>query len=182
MSPTKPSVVIVPGSFSPDFFYFDVVNKLREYGYETQVQNLPSASRLPPQQPATMYEDADFFRGVIEELADQGKDVVVVTHSYGGLVGSEAAKGVIKADREAAGKPGGLVKLVFLTSVVPPPGVSLGGQMGDTVPTTLELEVGWSQSCPSWPKKSTNPQVGYWVHASDQIRRGRQRMLLRPAD
>ncbi|KIV88506.1 hypothetical protein PV10_08187 [Exophiala mesophila] len=140
MSATKPSVVIIPGSFSPDYFYFDIVKKLQEYGYEAQVKNLPSASRLPPEQPATMYEDADFFRGLVEQLADQGKDVVLVTHSYGGVVGSEAAKGVLKTDREAAGKPGGLVKLVYLTSVVPEPGVSLGGQMGATLPTTIEIE------------------------------------------
>jgi pimeloyl-ACP methyl ester carboxylesterase len=141
MSPTKPSIVIIPGSFSPDSFYFETVDKLREYGYETIVKNLPSASRAPPEKAATMSEDADYFRAVVEKLADEGKDVVLVTHSYGGVVGTEAARDVLKTERQAAGKPGGVVRLVYVTSVVPTPGNSLRSLMGDLVPSFIEVEV-----------------------------------------
>ncbi|KAK5054496.1 hypothetical protein LTR84_001387 [Exophiala bonariae] len=140
MAQSKPSIVIIPGSFSPDYFYFDTVDKLREYGYEAIVKNLPSASRLPPEKAATLYEDADYFRGVAEKLADEGKDVVFVTHSYGGVVGSEAARDVLKTQRQAAGKTGGIVRIVYVTSVVPPVGTSLRGLMGDLLPSYLEVE------------------------------------------
>ena len=134
-------MVVIPGSFSPDYFYFEIADKLREYGYEAIVKCLPSASRSAPEKPATMYDDADYFRSVIEALADEGKDVVVVTHSYGGVVGTEAARGVIKEDRQAAGKPGGIIRIVYVTSVVPTPGNSLRSLMGDLVPSFIEVEV-----------------------------------------
>ncbi|KEF56427.1 uncharacterized protein A1O9_08008 [Exophiala aquamarina CBS 119918] len=143
MCATKPTIVIIPGSFSPKSFYFTTVDKLREYGYEALVNDLPSASRLPPEEAATMYEDADYFRAVAEKLADEGKDVVFVTHSYGGVVGTEAAKGIVKTDRQAAGKPGGIIRLVYVTSVVPSPGNSLRSLMGDLVPSFIEVEGGF---------------------------------------
>ncbi|KIX04502.1 uncharacterized protein Z518_05372 [Rhinocladiella mackenziei CBS 650.93] len=136
----KPSIVVVPGSFSPASFYIPIVNKLRENGYEAMVENLPSASRSPPEAPATMEEDAAFFHDVFEKLADQGKDVVVVTHSYGGVPGTEATRGLAKAERAEAGKPGGISRLVYLTSVVPPPGNSLQDLMGDLVPSFIQFE------------------------------------------
>lgn len=147
MSQAKPSIVIIPGSFSPETFYFETADKLREYGYETIVKDLPSASRVPPEKGASMYEDADYFRAVVEKLADEGKDVVLVTHSYGGVVGTEAAKDVLKTERKAAGKPGGVVRLVYVTSVVPTPGNSLRSLMGDLVPSYIEIEVSlWGQN------------------------------------
>lgn len=139
---SKPAIVIIPGSFSPAYFYNDIVEKLRHDGFEAIVQDLPSASRSRPEKPATMQDDAAFFRDVAERLADQGKDVVFVMHSYGGVVGTEASKGVSKKERKEAGKDGGLVRLVYLTAVVPTPGNSLGDLMGSLLPSYLKIDVG----------------------------------------
>ncbi|KAK4943610.1 hypothetical protein LTR10_016905 [Elasticomyces elasticus] len=137
---SKPSIVIVPGSFSPAYFYSDIVDKLRRDGFDAIVEELPSASRSPPEKAATMQDDAAVFRDVVEKLADQGKDVVFVTHSYGGMVGTEASKGISKKERKEAGKEGGLVKLVYLTSVVATPGKSIGELMGSSLPTFFEVD------------------------------------------
>jgi pimeloyl-ACP methyl ester carboxylesterase len=137
----KPSIVWVPGSFTLGSFYDNVAGHLRELGYEVIVKQLPSASRVPPEKPATMYEDALYYRAMVELLADQGKDVVLVTHSYGGVVGSEAARNVLKTEREKQGKPGGLIRLVFVTSVIPAVGGSLKGLMGELVPSYLAVGV-----------------------------------------
>jgi len=93
----RPSIVIVPGSFSPPSFYAAVAENLRRNGYEAIVGALVSASRVPPAPAATMDEDAVYFRGIVSGLADEGKDVVILTHSYGGVVGTEAAQGYAKA-------------------------------------------------------------------------------------
>jgi len=140
---TKPTVVIVPGSFSHAYFYDAVVDKLHENRFETIVGNLPSASRSPPEPAATMAEDAAFFHDIVEKLADQGKDVVLVTHSYGGVVGTEASKALSKSERREAGKEGGIVRMVYLTSVVPTPGNSLADLMGTLLPTYLKVDVSW---------------------------------------
>lgn len=140
-STAKPAFVIVPGSFSPASFYDDLVAALRENGYETLIETLPSSARAPPDPPATMEEDAALFHGIVEKLADQGKDVVIVTHSYGGVPGTECSKGLSKAERKEAGKPGGIARFVYVTSVVPPPGISSGDLMGDHLPSFLQVEV-----------------------------------------
>jgi len=142
-SVSKPAIVIVPGSFSPASFYTDVVDALQASGFEAIVETLPSSARSPLRQEkaATMEEDAAFFHDIAEKLADEGKDVVIVTHSYGGIPGTECSKGLSKAERQAASKTGGISRLVYVTSVVPAPGKSLKDLMGDLVPSSIKFEV-----------------------------------------
>ncbi|ETI22432.1 hypothetical protein G647_06507 [Cladophialophora carrionii CBS 160.54] len=138
----KPVFVIVPGSFSPAPFYADVVDALRSHGYEAIVETLPSSARSPRrgEKAATMQDDTDLFRDIVEKLADQGKDVVIVTHSYGGIPGTECSKGLSKEERKAAGKAGGISRFVYVTSVVPTPGNSLKDLMGELVPSFINIE------------------------------------------
>jgi pimeloyl-ACP methyl ester carboxylesterase len=121
---SKPAILLIPGSFSHAGMYYPLQDAIQAQGYECFVNNAPSASRNPPEEPATLEDDAVFFRGLIEKLADQGKDVVVVAHSYGGIIATEAAKGAAKADRQASGKQGGIVKIVYLSAIVLPEGGS----------------------------------------------------------
>jgi pimeloyl-ACP methyl ester carboxylesterase len=123
-----------------------------------------------------MADDAAFFHGIVEELADQGKDVVLVTHSYGGVVGTEASKGLSKSERTEAGKDGGLVRLVYLTSVVPTPGNSLGDLMGTLLPTYIKIDVSWKPAIPSWSKFDV--KTGR-VHETRTIRGKREADILR---
>ncbi|OBT68770.1 hypothetical protein VE03_02076 [Pseudogymnoascus sp. 23342-1-I1] len=128
---TKPTILIVPGSFSAASAYDTLINALHALSYPAVVSDLPSASRLPPAPAASMADDAAHFHGIAESLADEGRDIVIVTHSYGGIPGTEAAKGLAKTDREAEGKKGGVVRLVYLTSIVPPVGGSLISTLGE---------------------------------------------------
>lgn len=127
---TKPTILIVPGSFSAAAHYDTLIAALHALSYPAVVSDLPSASRLPPAPAASMADDAAHFHGIAESLADEGRDIVIVTHSYGGVPGTEAAKGLGKADREAEGKKGGVVRLVYLTSIVPAVGGSLISTLG----------------------------------------------------
>jgi pimeloyl-ACP methyl ester carboxylesterase len=160
----KPAIVIVPGSFSPASFYADVVDALGSYGYEVIVETLLSSARSPlrGEKAATMQEDADLFHDIVERLADQGKDVVLVTHSYGGIVGTECSKGLSKEERKALGKTGGISRFVYVTSVVPTPGNSLKDLMGDLLPPFLTVEV--SLQIEFWLRISR--KIDWWNRAS----------------
>jgi pimeloyl-ACP methyl ester carboxylesterase len=136
-----PVIVIVPGSFSSASLYYPLVNLLQKQGYEATVGELPSASRNPTEQAATVDDDAAYFQAIIEKFADQSKDVVIVTHSYGGIPGTQSAKGLLKKERCEDGKTGGVIKIVYLTSVVPEEGQSLQDAMGDLVPDYIKVEV-----------------------------------------
>ena len=127
---SKPSIVIIPGSFSFASSYYELVDEIQQLGCEAFVNNLPSATRNPPEQPASLHDDAVFFRSIINDLADQGKNVIVLGHSYGGVVAIESVEGLGAVDRKARGLGGGVVRLVFLAAVVPIRGVSTKDELG----------------------------------------------------
>ena len=54
-----------------------------------------------------------------------GKTVILAMHSYGGLPGAAAAKGLSQRERSAAGRPGGIIGLVFISAVLAHDGQSL---------------------------------------------------------
>ena len=76
-------ILVIPGSFSTAQMYYSMLNSVETLSPSTTtyVANLPSAIRNAPEPAATLADDASFFRGVIEKLADQGKDVILVAHS-----------------------------------------------------------------------------------------------------
>lgn len=141
MSQSKPSIIIVPGSFSLPEFYDAVTDRVASKGYEIKAIRLRSTEKL--QQPATMYDDAAAIASEVAALVDQGKEVILVAHSYGGVPASESIKGLAKT--EDSGKAGGIVNLAYLTAVVPELGASSADVLAD-IPTEnrveLQLEVG----------------------------------------
>jgi predicted alpha/beta hydrolase len=124
----KPSILLVPGSFVPSYLYQPILDSVSREGYEIRGLHLPSIGRSSLQgreSPApTMYDDAEFIAEEAGKLADQGKDVVVIGHSYGGVPVSQSPKRLGKAERNAQGKTGGIVRLAYITSLVPAIGKS----------------------------------------------------------
>ena len=87
-----------------------------------------------------MYADAAFIAQEIEKLADEGKDVILIGHSSGGVPLSESTKGLGKEEREKEGKKGGVVRLGYLTALVPPVGTSAAGVLAG-VPEEFRLNL-----------------------------------------
>jgi hypothetical protein len=79
-----------------------------------------------------MYDDAKFIHDFITELSDDGKEVIILAHSYGGCPASESLKGLTKNERTAVGKSGGVVRVAYLTAVVP----KVGENTVETVSTS----------------------------------------------
>ena len=129
-----PTVVIVPGSYTSSLSYYDLIKHI-QYLYPTLpeplVYDLPSASSGPPLPPPTLYDDGNYFAARISELADTGADIVLFAHSYGGAVAREAVKGFSKEERTTQGKKGGVVRMIYLSAVIPPPGQSLSDVASD---------------------------------------------------
>lgn len=91
-----------------------------------------------------MYEDAAFIAKHATALADEGKDVLILTHSYGGVPGTESVKGLSKSERQKQGKKGGIVRLAYMTSLTPAVGVAAAGLQADsglqeTVPFDIDV-------------------------------------------
>jgi alpha-beta hydrolase superfamily lysophospholipase len=119
MTSEKPEIVFVQGSFQTPLVYNNVVTGLRDLGYSVTLPPRPSCSDVNDDDfpTRTLTDDASAVTKFIEQLAEDGKMVVVVMHSYGGIVGSEAIpESLSYAGRQARGQKGGVIHLVFYTA------------------------------------------------------------------
>ncbi|KAI0901463.1 alpha/beta-hydrolase [Annulohypoxylon nitens] len=122
----KPSIILIPGSFAIPELYNNIIDIITAKGYDFKVLHLPSVAWKdgPRGTPPTMYDDAAFIAKEVTGLADEGKDVVLIGHSYGGIPVSQSTKGLTKAERQKQGKKGGIIRLAYMTALVPPLGSS----------------------------------------------------------
>lgn len=74
-----------------------------------------------------MQDDAAFIASEISKYADEGKDVVLIAHSYGGRPATESTKGLGKVDRQRQGHSGSLVRLAYISCIILPIGESDAG-------------------------------------------------------
>lgn len=134
MATPKPVIVFVPGAFSRPSDYDLVSNPLRDTGYEVHVVHHPSSPDVLIDPTPSMYDDADKIHRLVETLADEGKDVLVVMHSYGGLPGTQACEGLSRTQRLRASKPGGIVRLLYVGAAIAPVGSSMAGILRTEMP------------------------------------------------
>jgi hypothetical protein len=118
MATQPPTLVLIPGSFNLISSYTTVINKFASFGHSIHAIDLRTVGKKPGP-PPTMYDDAAFINSEVGKLADEGKDIVLMGHSYGGIPVSEGLKGVSKKEREACGKKGGVVRVAYLAALVP---------------------------------------------------------------
>lgn len=120
-----PTIVLVPSSFcSASLTWNAVVDALFSAGHHDVVAvDLPSVSPPSSLPGKNMTDDANHIRGVIEAIANKGREVVLVMHSYGGIPGTQSLSGVTRHERRNAaggndkGK-GGVVRLVYASSLL----------------------------------------------------------------
>jgi pimeloyl-ACP methyl ester carboxylesterase len=140
---SKPTVVLIPGAWHVAEHYSLLTPCLNDAGYETLPLTLPSSGSDPAIPDFT--PDVEEVRRNVIPLLDAEKNVIVVMHSYGGIPGSSAMKGLSKTDREAVGKPGGVTALVYLCAWMLDEGVSMfqggGGRGGKAGPSSFKIEV-----------------------------------------
>lgn len=111
---SKPIFVCVPGASHSHLIWEPLKRALAFHGYTTVPLALPSVGGNPPTY--DFNEDVQAIRNLVTEISDSGSDVIVVLHSYSGLPGGEALRGLSKVERQQRGLKGGVVRLVFIMS------------------------------------------------------------------
>lgn len=134
------TVVIVPGSFFPASGYDNQVASLAAAGITAKVVSLPSVGPRA-EGAATMTDDVNEIVRVVEPLLDAGTEVVLLTHSYGGIPGTQSMQHISKKSREAAGKAGGVETIIYLTSLILPVGSSNTDVMGKEIGERTVIKV-----------------------------------------
>ena len=111
------TVVLVPGAFHVDASMNILAAKIEQRGYNTRTWGLKTVNKPH----VSVREDAHALaNGLLKPLIEeQGKDVVLLLHSYAGFPGSAAIAGLAKADRVAKGQQGGVIGLIYQSAFVP---------------------------------------------------------------
>lgn len=143
----QPAIVIVHGAWHIPAHYQEVVDQVNQKGYaDVHCPRLPSATEtLPLPVTANLEHDTATIQSTIKSLVDDGRDVVVLMHSYGGVAGNNAMDGLLAPQRKALKLPGGVVHLVYMAAFVQPAGSRLvdpfNGQMMPWLDEDVQNEI-----------------------------------------
>jgi pimeloyl-ACP methyl ester carboxylesterase len=141
--PVKPTVLLIQGSFQHSLVYTPLVECLVAKGYPAVYPALPSCTNISnPGFPSTnLVDDALAMRLELIRLIEyESKTVVVVMHSYGGLVGSEAiSEDLTMESRKQRGLNGGVVHLFFFAAFLLEPGQSISSVFGESPNNDIQV-------------------------------------------
>ena len=116
------------------------ISKLATPGYKCIASPSPPSSR-----PNTAVKDLqpvfDALRAAVLQEADAGDVIMVVGHSWSGLIVSGGLEGLRAEERRNDGKEGGVIKLALLSAIVPPENVSLIQAFGGEPPDRYDVKV-----------------------------------------
>lgn len=118
---SKPTLVFIPGLWEGPTVFADVLHILdTEHDYLTHV--LPLISTGTNGSTAKTYsDDVAAIRTAIHYLVDiKGQELLLIMHSAGGYIGSDAIQDFGLPFRKSHGLAGGVRKLVFLTGALMP--------------------------------------------------------------
>ncbi|EGD95979.1 hypothetical protein TESG_03441 [Trichophyton tonsurans CBS 112818] len=114
-----PTLVFIPGAWHKPTCFEKITNILSERNFKCVLVTLPSTQGSPE---ATFKDDLDAARTAISDETTQGRDVVVLAHSYGGMVGNSAIKGFTRPQdsptdqgQQSSG-PGYIIGLILIAS------------------------------------------------------------------
>ncbi|KAH8890546.1 alpha/beta-hydrolase [Thozetella sp. PMI_491] len=110
--------VIVPGGCTPSTLFNDFRDFAKSQGVEVVAVKLPSVGRRLGQPGPTNGDDVKAICEVAEPLLDEGKDVIIVTSSLGGVVGTQCLEFLSYPARSSLGKKGSVDKIIYVTSMV----------------------------------------------------------------
>lgn len=124
-----PTVVFTPGAWHGTWAFDTVRSQLEALGYPTEAVALPSVGNTNAS--VGVADDVAALAAKLATLADAGKDVVMVCHSYGGVVASSAVEGFGYKTRSSAGLgENGVIMLVYMTAFAAPAQTSLLDALG----------------------------------------------------
>ena len=126
----KPTIALAPAAWFSPVHYSEYLHQLHHAGYSTITQQLPSCGSSNPGA-QSVASDAAFIReNLLMPPINAGRELVLILHSYRGGPGAVAAKGLSVVERRAAGQPGGILGLIYISAFIAKEGDTLLGDSG----------------------------------------------------
>jgi pimeloyl-ACP methyl ester carboxylesterase len=139
-SANLPVIVIVPGAFGTPQGFERLLPYLIKAGYATHPGSYPSCNPSDPAKVSSP-QDIAFLRDnvLLPLLNEHGKDVVIIAHSYGGVVAGGAAKKLAKGTRRDQGQSTGVIGLIYVAGNITFDGESLFTAVGGAYPPFIKV-------------------------------------------
>lgn len=166
----KPQIFLVPGPWHGPEFMSVVATKLEALGYKIHARQFPAVGLSSP--PKDLSEDIAALRDLVDLAIDNANGVIVICHSWGGIVTDSELVGWSKSERAAQGKKGVVVRVGYLSAFMPPMGKSLIDMIGGTYPPWFDLKVHvFASSANSLHALRPNrtPFSTFWIPASSTV-------------
>lgn len=132
-SAAKPVVLIITGAWHVPQHYHLLVQRLEKLGYDVDCPCHPTNNNATPPD-KTFDDDVQQIRNIALGYLDQGRDVVAVMHSYGGVVGSNALSDLDESHRKGKAS---VIALLYMAAFIPLEKESLAGIFGGGLPPWL---------------------------------------------
>lgn len=118
MASKRPFIVLLPGGSQNPSHYAHLTHLLLLAGYPVFTAPLPSVGN--PSKDATVANDTRYIRNrmLMPVLDYEERDVILLMHSYSGVPGSAAAKGLEKAERVKNGKKTGVIGQIYIVALL----------------------------------------------------------------
>ncbi|KAI3589014.1 Alpha/beta hydrolase fold-1 [Fusarium oxysporum f. sp. albedinis] len=117
MATTKPIIVLVHGAWQTAAQWHPLAQGLINSGFTVlKPQGASSGTNAAAIRGKTYQDDVAVIHSTIESHLSAGKEIVLVSHSYGGIPASAAAEGYQVHERAARGLPGGIKHVVYLAA------------------------------------------------------------------
>lgn len=134
------TIIFVPGAWIAKGFYEQFLQGITVVGYDVRYAGYPG---LDPRDLSNIdcHTDTEAITAVLRPLVEnEGKDVLLFTHSYAGMPGAAAATRLAKSQRVQEGKVGGVIGLLFLGAFVVLEDLSCAGLQGGNLPHWILLD------------------------------------------
>ncbi|KAI1849199.1 hypothetical protein JX266_005160 [Neoarthrinium moseri] len=130
---SKPVILLIHGGWHYPKCYGPLVDELEGLGYSVLCPELPTLGA--DTHGKTPADDVALIHEIVLPLFDQGKEIVIIGHSYGGIPACASTQGLGVQERALEGKKGGFKSIVFLAAfAIPKRGMDLlqtfGGSWG----------------------------------------------------
>ncbi|KAI1099153.1 alpha/beta-hydrolase [Jackrogersella minutella] len=116
----KPIILLLHGAWHIPLHYRSLIDPLRSRGYTVLAPYLVTTGCDDSIDDKSHVDAAYQIREYLLPLLDQGRKILVVAHSFAGIVATGAAVGLTLEDRAAQGLKGGIIGVVYIASLVEP--------------------------------------------------------------